>query len=271
MWGNRGPWWVQTLVSAAILVAFAAALVASLHTMESAGTGSWVRYGASAVVPFVFLLITAAWARSGVRLALVLLVGLILLALERVAILPFYLDSSVIADWDARALDTAAMANIALFDSGAVIVWSIARRRTPATWLGVIPAAGVLALGTWAIHFHQPDFGVDLTSGGTLPLGYFAGVVAFEMAFILVAVLILWAFDGIGLTMRRGASTVPPQGPPADDFGATQLYRTQAHQTDQRETERYRPPPPPLGNRPPARPEDPSFRTTQIRRPDDRR
>ncbi|GAC53365.1 hypothetical protein GOAMI_19_00060 [Gordonia amicalis NBRC 100051 = JCM 11271] len=260
---------MQALVSTAILVAFTVALVMSLYALDSAGTDSWARFGASAVVPLVFLLITAAWTRSGLRLALVLSVGLLLLALERVAILPFYLDSSVIADWNTRVLDAAAMANIALFDSGVVIVWSIARRQSAATWLGVIPAAGVLSLGTWAIYFHQPDFGADLTSGGTLPLGYHVGVVTFEIAFVLAAILILWACDGIGLATRRPrAAGAPAAAASVEDHRATQLYRTQAHQIDQRETERYPVSPPPLAQ-PPRRPDDPSFRTTQIGRPGD--
>ncbi len=76
----------------------------------------------------------------------------------------------MIADWNTRVLDAAAMANIALFDSGVVIVWSIARRQSAATWLGRDPGGrgGALPGGTWAIYFHQPDFGADLTSGGAL-------------------------------------------------------------------------------------------------------
>ncbi|TYQ11347.1 UNVERIFIED_ORG: hypothetical protein L601_001800001080 [Gordonia westfalica J30] len=266
--GNRGPWWVQVVVSSLILLAYLVAQVAAYAVGDT--TERWTQYGLSGAVLVVFVVITAAWARSGWRVIVAVLLGLLLVGLERLALLPFYLDLSVTQEWSADVFRLASMAATAMLLTGLVFVWSVARRRTAMTWVGLLPAAGLIALGTWATYYHQPDFGVDLTATEvTLPLHYWIGVVAFESVFGVAAVLVLWACDAIGLATRRSVTTsTPATTPNVESFRTTQLYRTQAGHPDLRETERYRPPPPPLAQ-PPRRPDDPSFRTTQIRRPRD--
>ncbi|MCK8612573.1 hypothetical protein [Gordonia sp. C13] len=262
--GNRGPWWVQVVVSSLILLAYLVAQVAAYAVGDT--TERWTQYGLSGAVLVVFVVITATWARSGWRVIVAVLLGLLFVGLERLALLPFYLDLSVTQEWSADVFRLASMAATAMLLTGLVVVWSVARRRTAMTWVGLLPAAGLIALGTWATYYHQPDFGVDLTATEvTLPLHYWIGVVAFESVFGVAAVLVLWACDAIGLATRRSVTTSTPN---VQSFRTTQLYRTQAGHPDLRETERYRPPPPPLAQ-PPRRLDDPSFRTTQIRRPHD--
>ncbi|MEO9328726.1 hypothetical protein [Gordonia aurantiaca] len=243
-----------------------AAISSMLRSMDDAG---WIEFVVCAVAWLVFLGITAVWARSAVRVAVVVPLGLLLIGVERATMVPFHLDASVTADWEVSVWRDARIAHVAVLLAGAVVIWSLARRRTGYTWLGVVPATGIVVLGTWAMY-DDPPF---RPAGGP--------VVA------LAAILVLWGCDAVGLAVHRNRDRARAGDAPAghtsaghtsagraasgptsvESFRTTRLYRTQvARSEDLRETERLRMPPPPLAE-PIRRPDDPLFRTTQIRRP----
>ena len=151
--GDRGPWWVQALISAGIALAAFVIMVALDQLNTSVQPSVWVSFGIWALAFVGYAVVLAVWARGGWRHVAAPLVALAFLGLERLMTVPFYAnwDWTVTSHW---YFDIATWVWPIAFYSGVIFGWSVARRRTAFALIGVIPACGWIVFWAWFKQDH---------------------------------------------------------------------------------------------------------------------
>ena len=200
--GNRGPWWAQALVSAAIGGFFYVVICTLLVIVAEFGSRDWWRVGVWTLMALLFVGVLAVWARSTPQRILGPGAALVFLGLQRVLDVLWavggprlYRDFS----HDTIALWSNTANGLAIF--GVVVGWSVARRRTAFALIGVIPALALSAAGVWvegAVNYPESLITTWLLNG-TVYVG-----------FCVLGILSVWACDGIGLAIRRGRTQSRP-------------------------------------------------------------
>ncbi|AFA73093.1 putative membrane protein [Gordonia polyisoprenivorans VH2] len=213
--GGRGPWWVRVMVSAAITVLLWGLSLVILIVTHRNFTGSWANFIAWTVIYLLFVVILVPWGRTLVRGILGAVFAFVLLAISHALTAPPYGIWINTHDWYSVIWNIVA----ATFLIGTIGGWSIARRSTPYAWIGVIPVAGVVCIGTWVLANHMANIRWLNVHIDSLTWWWFANV-SIQAAFVIAGVLVVWACDAIGLALRRDRPT-PTSG------GSTAAWGTQ--------------------------------------------
>lgn len=199
--GDRGPWWVRTLISAAIAVVFYLASVAMQVTLNQLHAHGWVTIAAWGVLGLVFAAVLAVWGRNTSRRILAPLVAIMFLVLQRGVQSVWVIWGEETYDWTETSVKALAWSGMALLNTGVILGWTIARRRTGFTWIGLLPVTGIVAVAVW-VNWARPYIDNDVVHA--------VASNGIDFGFWILAILIFWACDGIGIASRRNRPTPPP-------------------------------------------------------------
>lgn len=215
---DRGPWWLQTLISAVVpVVIYAVSVPVLFAASKTAATdaGIWVEYVSWIIPYFLIVAIVAIWGRTLLRRVLAATAAAVLLTASHMVYASYDFDWGVVESVSSTTLLIITDAMIFL---ASILGWSIARRRTLYSLLGIIPAVGMIALGTWIIEFHLPAF--DYVDDLYLPIAWWSSLCGAFVGFAVLGILLVWACDGLGLLLQRTRPAPPPTSPA---FGASPL------------------------------------------------
>ncbi|MGV9824684.1 hypothetical protein [Gordonia sp. NPDC003429] len=219
--GDRGPWWAHVLVGTAVVVVFVVAETVISYALVrtwNPGVTKWISLAIYTLVDFTYVLVLAVWARSGRQRVAAVLFTVAAMILQRALVASWYAGWLTGASGDLPTVVKWLLPVV--YYSAIVLGWTIARRRTWFTLLGVVPGAAVIAVAAWISGYHYPHFEglVGSLQSALLDAGLaVAGIVVF------------WACDGLGLLVRRNrpggadpAAIQPPYYgrpfPPAQPF-----------------------------------------------------
>lgn len=210
---ERGPWWVQALISTGVVALYILLVVGQreivsfiLNRTQSSApldfdydVWKWFFLGLVSIESIVFAVIVAVWARTTVRTILAPLAvvvfhgsGLLLAALINLQVIRW--------DYDWNYIHTQGLLTVC----GYVLGWTISRRRTNFTWIGLPVFFALTALYVWLVE-RPTDFAT------------------YSPLLIIGSVLVFWACDGLGMLSSRRADT-PPTG-----FAASLTVPTDHH------------------------------------------
>lgn len=210
---ERGPWWGQALISAGGL-AFLMILVVIrwwivTYVLSEGGyfydnyqLWSWGLWGARWIEVLVYAVLVAVWARTTMRAIFAPLAVFVLLGLRMILEALLILDAIPFEAW---RFFSWALAALSMW--GFVLGWTISRRRTVFTWIGMLPFLALTAGWVWLT-----------TTGSTLAFGY----LLFHLIFFIVSVLVFWACDGLGMLIggqRTNTSGSMPVHTPGSPHG----------------------------------------------------
>ncbi|KNA93034.1 hypothetical protein ABW18_00805 [Gordonia jacobaea] len=200
--GDRGPWWAQALVSAAIGGFFFVVSCALQIALSEFGLHDWWRFSVWTLAALLYVGVLAVWARSTPQRILGPGAALVLLGLQRVLDALWAISGPrLYSGWTYAEFEWWYSANNGLVILGVVAGWSLARRKTAFALIGIIPALALSAAGGWieqAIHYPKSYITASLLDG-----------VVF-IGFCVLGILSVWACDGIGLAIRRGRTQSRP-------------------------------------------------------------
>ncbi|GAA1480486.1 hypothetical protein GCM10009624_09260 [Gordonia sinesedis] len=213
--GDRGERRTQTLVGVGFAVGFF--LVELLYQIgvivvvdvfaPSPDARLWFTFVVWTVICVIFVLAIIAWARTRTRRVVAAAVMIVLLAVYRLGELwRIRLDVSnelhTVPEW---LLDAEMWIVNGAILACLILGWTIARRRTAMTWLGLVPAAVIAGVLMWS------------TFGLTYPDNEYVTAVVIavrDTAMLVLPILLFWACDGIGMALRRSsARRHPPRQP----------------------------------------------------------
>lgn len=200
----------QALISCAVLGALAIAMTVIdllLSWSFSAGGYSetkaqilrWVDVIVFCLQVLVFALVTALFARSRIRRILAPVTVLVFL-IPRCILL---VVTTTTHQWHGPRWLV-----ISLMACGFVLGWSVARRRSAATWFGLLPFAGFLAGYIWLDPVSRVVGSVDIPTYVSTVLVSLVTIVAFALS-----VLIFWGCDAIGMALSGGSRTTKESVP----------------------------------------------------------
>ncbi|MGV9673275.1 hypothetical protein ACWDPV_22230 [Gordonia sp. NPDC003504] len=219
--GDRGPWWVQALISAGIGVVFFVLSVALQYVLIQVDVDEWPNLAAWSVLGLIFVGVLALWGRTTTRRIVGALVALVLIGVHRILQVFWVVSEDNFLDWADWQFKALWWTGTVVLYSGVILGWTIARRRTGFTWIGLLPVAILIALAVWAnweLPYIDSDFRRALAGN------------AIDYAFWIVGILIFWGCDGFGLASQRNASP-PPSSPFGGVGGHGQGYGTQGYGT----------------------------------------
>lgn len=200
--GDRGPWWAQTLVSAGIALVFAVLYFAVEFAIYRFKLFDWWSFSGLSVLILLYVCVLGIWGRSTPQRILGPLVALGFLGLQRgLDGLFLVIGPDLYSGWTDAEFTTWFTAGNALCLFGVAAGWSLARRRTFIAFLGIIPMVAVSGLGGWAeqsIRYPHSFLWASLLDT----------LVFFGLA--VLAILCVWACDGLGLAIRGGRTRRQP-------------------------------------------------------------
>lgn len=172
--------------------------------------GYWFAYLGTELL---FVVVLAVWGRSPAQRVLGPIVALLFFAVDRGVSLVLMGRLDLAPDWIHGNLDVLVWISDLALSAGVVMGWSIARRRTGISVIGLLPAACLIALGVWV---HVQNRIPIVTSAWLLNT---VNALAPILVSAVLAVLIIWACDGIGIAARRSRPQPPVPAPGVRSFG----------------------------------------------------
>lgn len=146
--GDRGPWWAQALVSAAIGGFFFVVSCALQIALSEFGLHDWWRFSVWTLAALLYVGVLAVWARSTPQRILGPGAALVLLGLQRVLDALWAISGPrLYSGWTYAEFEWWYSANNGLVILGVVAGWSLARRKTAFALIGIIPALALSAAG----------------------------------------------------------------------------------------------------------------------------
>lgn len=188
------PWWVQTIVSALLpllrLPFYAAAFSMGRHN-------EWAAYGSYLFADILFVVVLAIWGRGLIRRIVSVVVALTVLGTH------YVLAAPPVLDWAYQQTFARAWfyGTGALFLTGYIAAWSVARRRTPWAAVSLIVVIPYVFGVEWWLQYGNLQIDVR-------PVWLSWWLI--DTLLIVGGVLIVWAFDGLGLLLTKSR---PPQHP----------------------------------------------------------
>lgn len=200
------------MVSAAIVVGVLIAQATLLDIMDSLHFeySVWI---AVLGTELLFVAALAVWGRSPARRVLGSIAALLLFAVDRGVSMVLVAHPDVIPVWVYRHLDLFVWISELAMLTGFVVGWSIARRRTGFSVIGLLPAACLIVLGVWVDTQHRVPIVTSVWLLNTV------NALAPIVVCGVLAVLVIWACDGIGVAARRSRSQPPAPAPGSGTFG----------------------------------------------------
>lgn len=210
--GDRPAVGAQIVVSAAVVIVVLIALDTLLRIMHNAHyyDSYWI---AILGTELLFVAVLAVWGRSAAQRVLGPIVALLFFAVDRGVSMVLMGHQDLAPDWFHRNLDVLVWISDLALLAGVVMGWSIARRRTGFSVIGLLPAAFLIVLGVWVDVLNRIPI---VTSAWLLnTVNAWAPI----LVCAVLAVLIIWACDGIGIAARRSRRQPPVPAPGVGSFG----------------------------------------------------
>jgi hypothetical protein len=202
------------LISAAIAVVLFGVSFAGLYFVSVithvGGLGRSAEFAVWGMLVLLYIGALAVWGRSPTQRITSVIVTVICLGLCLGITIAYYIDPLSVDEWaDPGNFGTRRIGITLLI--GSITGWSVARRRTPAALIGVLPAVGVVWLGGWPLTFQPPDLWIPWDVAVYATMANWAAFLGIAFGLTVLGILLVWACDGIGLLLRRDRPR-PPQG-----------------------------------------------------------
>ncbi|WP_231894975.1 hypothetical protein [Gordonia sp. 852002-10350_SCH5691597] len=203
-------------MSAGIALVFAVLYFAVEYAIYRFKLFDWWSFSGLSVLILLYVCVLGIWGRSTPQRILGPLVALGFLGLQRgLDGLFLVIGPDLYSGWTDAEFTTWFTAGNALCLFGVAAGWSLARRRTFIAFLGIIPAVAVCGLGGWAeqsISYPHSYLWASLLDT----------LVFFGLA--VLAIMCVWACDGLGLAVRGRSRQQPGPYPQRNGYPQAEVF-----------------------------------------------